>query len=42
MCQIFHKLFFPFSGDWHSAYVLLYAPRILEVDVEEDEEKMET
>ena len=27
-----------FTGDWHSAYVLLYGPRIMEV---EEEEKME-
>jgi hypothetical protein len=27
------------TGDWHSAYVLLYGPRIMEV---EEEEKMES
>ena len=27
------------GGDWHSAYVLLYGPRIMEV---EEEEKMES
>jgi len=29
-----------FSGDWHCAYVLLYGPRVLETDPEED--KMDT
>ncbi len=26
------------TGDWHCAYVLLYGPRILEIDENEDSE----
>ena len=30
------------GGDWHCAYVLLYGPRLLELDEEKVEEKMDT
>lgn len=28
-----------FAGDWHCAYVLLYGPRILEIEDDDDGDK---
>lgn len=31
------RTIFIFTGDWHSAYVLLYAPKILEIEERPEE-----